>query len=280
MLSINEPMSSCPTCGQQFMGKYCVSCGEKKITEHDFTTRHFIEESIEGITHFDNKFFRSIRYLLFQPGLLTRNFEDGRKVRFMKPMQLFIICNVLFFLLVGGANIFAVHLNSYLSSSKGALFDTRSYFIHKFGTEANLPQLTAIFQQKMASQSKSFIILFIPFFALSCILFFYRRKKPLGLHLIFATHFFSFLLLFFTLFHLLLELPNKWLFHLPTDSFNLFATIFNFTALVVYFTLAVRRFYQVRWSWAILTGLGAGFLFILLLQAYRIFLFYNIMRTF
>jgi hypothetical protein len=197
----------------------------------------------------------------------------------MKPMQLFIICNVLFFLLVGGANIFAVHLNSYLREAPGALFDTRSYFIQMFGTEADLPQLRTIFQEKMANQSKSFIILFIPIFALSCALFFYRRKKPFGLHLVFATHFFSFLLLFFTLFHLLFELPNQWFFRIPSTAFNLFATLFNFTALVVYFTLAVRRFYEVKWSWAVLTGLGAGALFIVLLQAYRLFLFYNIMRT-
>jgi hypothetical protein len=167
-----------------------------------------------------------------------------------------------------------------LGSAKDAFFDTRSYFIEKFGTDADLPQLTAIFQEKMVSQSKSFIILFIPFFALACGLFFYRRKKPLALHLIFATHFFSFLLLFFTLFYLLFELPNKWLFRLPSTSFNTFATFFNFTALVIYFMLAVRRYYKAKWPWAIITAIGAGVIFILLLQAYRIFLFYNIMRTF
>jgi hypothetical protein len=279
-MSTNESNLLCPTCGHQFLGKYCVSCGEKKISHHDFTTHHFIEESIEGFTHFDNKFFRSIRDLMGRPGMLTRNFEEGRKVRFMKPMQLFIICNLLFFLLVGGANIFAVHLNSFLRDSKNAFFDTRNYFIQKVGADADLPHLTALFNERMASQSKSFIILFIPFFAFSCALFFFQKKKPLGLHLVFATHFFSFLLLFFTLFHLLLELPNKWFIHLPAVSFNQFATIFNFLALVVYFALAVRRFYKVKWSWAVITGLGAGVFFIFLLQVYRIFLFYNIMRTF
>ena len=273
-------MPFCPTCGQQFIGSYCVACGEKRVSHHDFSTRHFIEESVEGVTHFDNKFFRSIRDLLLRPGLLTKNFEEGRKVKFMKPMQLFIVCNVLFFLLVGGTNLFAVQLNSYLGSAKDALFDTRSYFTQKFGTGADLPQLTAVFQEKMASQSKSFIILFIPFFALACALFFYRRRKPLALHLVFATHFFSFLLIFFTLFYLLFELPNKWLFHLSSASFNTFGTFFNFTALVVYFTLAVRRYYRIKWWWAVITAISAGIIFILLLQAYRIFLFYNIMRTF
>ncbi|HVG11866.1 MAG TPA: DUF3667 domain-containing protein [Flavisolibacter sp.] len=275
----HEEVFSCPTCREPFFGKYCAACGEKQVTHHDFTLPHFIEESIEGITHFDNKFFRSIRDMIASPGLLTRNFEEGRKVKFMKPVQLFIVCNVLFFLLVGESNIFAVHLDSYLGPSRGAFFDTGGYFIKKFGSDANLPQLTAIFQEKMANQSKSFIILFIPIFALWCALCFFRSKKPLGLHLVFATHFFSFLLFFFTLFHLLLELPNDWLFHIPAPSFNLFATLFNFGALVVYFTLAVHRFYKVRWLWAVFTGLSAGVLFIFLLQAYRVFLFYNIMRT-
>ena len=271
--------NACPTCGKIFTGKFCAACGEKQSSVHDFSVGHFVEESVEGFTHFDNKFIRTIRQLLFKPGMLTLNFEQGRKIPFMKPMQLFIICNLLFFLLVGGANIFAVQLSNYLATDGGHVFKTRSYFFEKFGTNADIKYLSEIFREKMISQSKMFIVLFIPFFSLTCILLFLRRRKPFGLHLAFATHFFSFLLLFFTLFHLLIELPNDKIFHFSSTAFNQFATILNFSVLVIYFTLAARRFYKVRWIWSGLTGLAAGIIFIILLQAYRLFLFYNILRT-
>ncbi len=273
-----DPVACCPTCGNPFLGKFCASCGEKQVSKHDFEARHFVEEGVEGITHFDNKFFRSIRDLFLKPGMLTLNFEAGRKVPFMKPVQLFIVCNLIFFLIVGGSNIFALNLNSYLSNSRGGLFNTREYFLQKFGADADLNALKLLFQEKMTSKSKTFIFLFIPFFAIACGVFFFQKKKGFGLHLAFATHFFSFLLLFFTLFYLLIELPNEWFFHAGEGTFNSFATTFNLTALVVYFTIAAHRFYRIKWLWALGSGIFAGFLFILLLQVYRIFLFYNIMR--
>ena len=271
---------ACPSCGHKFTGKYCATCGEKRVEHHDFTIPHFIEETIEGLTHFDNKFFRSINHLITKPGSLTLQFEQGSKVPFMKPMQLFIVCNVLFFLIVGGINLFAIRLSSYLNYKQSKIFDYRNDFFQKVGHQADITNVSVLFQEKMINQSKAFIILFIPFFALTCALFFLRHKKPFGLHLVFATHFFSFLLLFFTLFYLLVELPNQHILFLSNNSFEILATSLNFSVLVAYFMLAARRFYQSKWIWCICTGLGAGFTFILLLQAYRIFLFYNIIRTF
>ena len=269
---------NCPSCGKVFTGKFCASCGEKQVSHHDFTNPHFVEESIEGFTHFDNKFFRSIRLLLLSPGALTCNFAMGRRVRYMKPMQIFIICNLLYFLLVPGTNIFSVKLQRFLEV-KGGLFDLQGYFYKKFGINPDLSHLSVLFSEKMVSQSKSFIILFIPFFALICALFFLYKKKPFGLHLVFATHFFSFLLLFFTLFRFLVELPNYYLLHIADDSFNSLALMLNFTVLVVYFALATHQFYETKWVWSGLTGVLAGFIFVVLLQGYRIFLFYNIVRT-
>src|SRR5690242_9057720 len=95
----------CPSCGHAFAGKFCSACGEKKVAAHDFTLRHFIEESVEGFTHFDNKLLRTLRSLFFKPGSLTASFESGQRVTYMKPVQLFIISNLVFFILSGGLNL-------------------------------------------------------------------------------------------------------------------------------------------------------------------------------
>ncbi|RYE01953.1 MAG: DUF3667 domain-containing protein [Sphingobacteriales bacterium] len=271
---------NCPSCGVPFAGKYCAACGEKQVAHHDFTLGHFVEESVEGFTHFDNKLFRSLKLLLFRPGALTRNFEEGRRLRFMKPMQLFIICNVLLFLIVGGSNAFSIRLGQFMIPNGHGISNTRAHLLETFGSVAAVNAHTDVFAEKMAGQSKAFIFLFIPFFALLCALLFLRRRKPIGLHLVFAAHYFSFLLLAFTIFSVFIDWPSRWL-HIrwPGNSYDLFATAFNLAVLVVYFALAARRFYRTSVPWAAIVGIVAGLMFLILLQYYRLFLFYNILRT-
>ena len=275
----NESSIACPSCGHMISGKFCTACGEKRVSAHDFSLKHFAEETVEGITHFDNKFFKSVKTLFTRPGSLSTFFEAGKRVHYMKPVQLFVICNLLFFFLVGSANVFSISLRSYLIYNNYFFFNTKEAFEKKFGTSVNLDAATAIFNEKMATQSKSFIILFIPFVAVLCALLFIKKRKFFTQHLVFATHFFCFLLLFFTLFHLLFELPNKYLFHFSVGQFDNFATNMNMLALVVYFTFAARRYYQTSWFISILSSLAVGFWFIILLQSYRLFLFYKILPS-
>lgn len=269
----------CPSCGQRLTGNFCAQCGEKKPVSNEFSLRSFAEETVEGFTHFDTKFFKSIKTLILKPGALTRHFEEGRRVRFMKPVQLFIISNLLFFLMVGGANIFAIPLKNYLRYNNYLAFNTQEAFSKKFGTDGSIEQVSVLFNEKIASQSKTFIFLFIPFVALACALLFFRKKKYFSLHLVFATHFFTFLLLFFTSFHFLFELPNQYFSFLSVDQFDVFATSLNFFVLVIYLTKAIRYYYMPNWLMTVFGSLFIGVLFIFLLQAYRIFLFYKILYS-
>ncbi|RYF85547.1 MAG: hypothetical protein EOO03_13100 [Chitinophagaceae bacterium] len=58
-------------------GRFCSFCGEKKTDHHDLSLKHLAEESIEGLTHFDNKLFRSLKVLIRKPGLLARYHFEG-----------------------------------------------------------------------------------------------------------------------------------------------------------------------------------------------------------
>ncbi len=273
------PNTECVSCGAPIEKNFCGSCGEKRPDKHRFTLMHFVHESIEGFTHLDNKFFRTLKCLFARPGALTRHFEMGRTVRFMKPVPFFIVSNILFFVLVGQSNIFAVKLEKYLQYDNYIKYGTTAAFDKKFGADAKPASVAVLFNEKMITQSKSFIILIIPLFALFCALLFFRKKPYFTLHLVFATHFFTFLLLYLILFHFLVEIPDQYIFHLPQAVFEAIAIPLNLAIIIIYAALATAHYYGIRWYWAVATGIGMGLLFLVALQAYRILLFYKILYS-
>lgn len=92
----------CPNCGtdlQQQPNNFCPECGQPN---HDVnvTFGHVVEETLEGVFHFDSKVWRTFRELLFQPGKLTVDFLAGRRASFVPPIRLYIFLSVIFFFLL------------------------------------------------------------------------------------------------------------------------------------------------------------------------------------
>jgi hypothetical protein len=269
----------CPSCAAEISDNYCSICGEKKRTSSDLSFKHFVEESVEGISHFDNKFFRSFRLLFTKPGDLTVHFEQGRRVPFMKPFQLFIVSNLLFFLVASGPNLFATPFNTF-NSDNYARYGTTEIINKKAKTGIDKLRLATAFNQKMVTESKVFIILFIPVLALACYILFIRKKKYLSLHLTFAAHFFSFILLYFIVFFLLVELPVRFFYH--SDNNPVYDNIFGFVSIAIFITylsLATRRFYKAHLAWCITASLGIVGVFLSALTIYRLLLFYKIINS-
>jgi hypothetical protein len=90
--------SRCVACGADLSGQYCAACGEA-AAHHDPSLKHFAEEALETLAHVDGRVFASFRSLIIEPGLLAANFLAGRRKSQMGPVQLFVVCNVIYFLL-------------------------------------------------------------------------------------------------------------------------------------------------------------------------------------
>ena len=87
----------CVGCGAVVSGRYCADCGER-TEPHDYSMKHFIEEVIETTAHVDGRVFASFRSLLARPGQLATDFLAGRRKTQLGPVQMFVVCNVLYFL--------------------------------------------------------------------------------------------------------------------------------------------------------------------------------------
>jgi hypothetical protein len=68
---------------------------------------------------------RTIKMLLARPGQLSLDYVNGRRVRYMKPVQLFMIINLIFFFLITN-NIFSLTLNNYINYEPFISFNTKA----------------------------------------------------------------------------------------------------------------------------------------------------------
>jgi hypothetical protein len=90
----------CANCHATLTGEYCAACGQRH-EPHLHTVAHFASEAFESISHADSRLWKTIGYLLARPGYLTRQFFDGKRVRYLPPFRLYLVISVLFFVVVG-----------------------------------------------------------------------------------------------------------------------------------------------------------------------------------
>jgi hypothetical protein len=90
----------CANCGSALAGEYCGACGQRH-EPHLHTVAHFAAEAFESISHADSRLWKTLWYLVSRPGFLTREFFEGKRVRYLPPFRLYLVISVVFFLAVG-----------------------------------------------------------------------------------------------------------------------------------------------------------------------------------
>ncbi len=189
---------ACANCETVLHGQYCHQCGQKKISPHDYSLKHFIAHAFHDITHFDSKIFRSLLPLCFNPGALTAAYLAGKQARFIKPITLFILLNLFFFLV--GYRLGLLHWNM-----SGVMWGPHSKLAKRLVEEKiktsgqTREEFENRFNAVLAHQQRSMFFIVIPFFALALKLFYPFSRRYYVEHLIYAIHFFAYLLLFLTL---------------------------------------------------------------------------------
>jgi Protein of unknown function (DUF3667) len=88
---------TCPSCAARTIGHFCGNCGEKEVTDQDYSLQHYLKEIVAAVTLLESKVFRSVWLLLTKPGYLSSEYFGGRRVRYMKPLQLFVFLNVVYY---------------------------------------------------------------------------------------------------------------------------------------------------------------------------------------
>jgi hypothetical protein len=89
---------TCRNCKHQFAGKICNQCGEKVFEEKQLTAKHFFHQVIDFFYHWESKVLKTIKLNTFKPGFITKQNLNGIRVPYAKPVQLYLVMSIIFFL--------------------------------------------------------------------------------------------------------------------------------------------------------------------------------------
>jgi hypothetical protein len=103
---LHHIVTNCPNCGTKLAGNFCQGCGQAARL-HVPSAREFLHEFIAHYVALEGKLWKSVALLLFRPGRLTRDYIEGKRVRYVEPLRLYLTFSIIFFAIfkLGGFSI-------------------------------------------------------------------------------------------------------------------------------------------------------------------------------
>lgn len=181
----------------------------------------------------------------------------------MKPFQIFLISNLIFFVFLSEIDLFRTPSKWFFVENFDGIkvMQTVRRISERSGTE--LSEIAHQYDKKSENLAKGLIVLLIPLIALIGKLLNTNREIEFGKHIVFATHYFSFVLFTCVLISQILIIlpitPNRWLFIIPITF-----------SMTLYYIFGTKNFYKSGWIGAILKGVFGVFLINILVHFYRI----------
>ncbi|MEO6537033.1 MAG: DUF3667 domain-containing protein [Ferruginibacter sp.] len=99
MSHLNERTEkNCLNCNAEVYGKYCSVCGQENIEPAE-SAWHLVTHFFNDITHFDGKFFSTLKFLVTKPGFLSSEYKMGRRTSYLNPIRMYVFTSAIFFLI-------------------------------------------------------------------------------------------------------------------------------------------------------------------------------------
>lgn len=269
---------TCKSCDNSFVGLYCNLCGEKVIEAKDRKFRTFLSNVVIATSIVDNKFIKSLWLMISRPGFLSREYVDGRRVMYMRPLQLFFILNLIYFLFpvlqMFNSSLFT---QKYILPHKAIVREVVAAKIKK----DNMPPVAfeLLYNEKTTKLAKLLIVIFVVIASLPLSLIFIRRNRYFTDHVALSVELTCFNLAVNTIFLSMILWPVNKILHLTGTGWEKYlddmTLTFIFISTNLYFLYrAGRNFYQQKGRKLILkVVLGILGLF-LALEAYKFILFF------
>ncbi len=93
--------ANCLNCNAEVAGRFCSVCGQENVEPAE-NAWHLVTHFFNDITHFEGKFFRTLKLLFTRPGFLANEYRIGRRTSYMNPVRLYVFTSFVFFLVSFG----------------------------------------------------------------------------------------------------------------------------------------------------------------------------------
>lgn len=252
----------CANCSAPLSGRYCAACGQDSEPLPRSARRFLVRQTAE-LLGLDSNLAHTVRALVLQPGTLTTAFLEGQRVRYVAPLNLYLLFSGLFF--------FLHTLRPFVWYNPGANALRSNLSAISIGASLSADQLARlsaaglgpdVFAERFAAVATALL----PIFLLGSLILFSagawlanRRTPPGGIaHPVFALHWGSF--------YLALGSFDRLLSFAGVTSVRL---AMAYTGLgLVYLLVAVHRVYGRGWGASALQAAGLLLWFYLLLAAW------------
>ncbi|MDJ0842015.1 MAG: DUF3667 domain-containing protein [Acidobacteriota bacterium] len=93
----SQEVARCLNCAHEVTGPFCTHCGQS-TRDLRVSVWSLTGDFLSNFFSLDSKLIRSLTPLCLRPGLLTRAFIDGKRVRFLPPVRMYLVFSLFFFL--------------------------------------------------------------------------------------------------------------------------------------------------------------------------------------
>jgi hypothetical protein len=88
MSEITPTEYTCTNCNQTFTKNFCNGCGQKKVSR--ITNAHLVHEVMHVALHADKGIFPFMKRLVLSPGIIAREFIEGKR-KIFNPLQFLVL---------------------------------------------------------------------------------------------------------------------------------------------------------------------------------------------
>jgi hypothetical protein len=191
--------AACDNCGTALAGAFCHTCGQS-AGPPAASVRAFASQAAADLTSLDSRLLRTLGTLLGRPGRLTREYLDGRRVRYTQPLQLYLGAAAAFF--------FVNAYRPFLTFDPAAARVVSS--LNAIGVSGTVSReslaplaLRGISMELFRERFEATVTGYLPAFLVASVLLFglvlhlFHRRAPAGYvgHIVFSLHWSAFFLL-------------------------------------------------------------------------------------
>jgi hypothetical protein len=88
----------CKNCSTEIEGEFCHFCGQR-YHDHKESFGELAYEFVSDFLHFDSRFFKTVLPLIFQPGKITKSYNEGKQRSQFHPIRLYLFSSFVYFFL-------------------------------------------------------------------------------------------------------------------------------------------------------------------------------------